>query len=129
MRVWSVGLDVTIHTGANEGAERLSNARSMYVLSDAGRRGKVKLMRRKDRTSEEKQADRIFRGGLLKLGALSPAESTPKPFPHYLFWDVKGRKGQRCRVVNPDYTASSRIQVEFEDGASIVVDRRAIRRI
>lgn len=86
-------------------------------------------MRRKDRTLEEKQADRILKGGLLRLGAESTAESTPKPFPHYLFWGVKGRKGQRCRVINPDYPASSKIQVEFEDGAVLVLDRRAIRRI
>jgi hypothetical protein len=89
----------------------------------------MKLMRRKDRTSEEKQADRILRGGLLKLGTEATAESTPKPFPHYLFWDVKGRKGQRCRVINPDYPSSSKIQVEFEDGAIIVLNRLAIRRI
>ena len=86
-------------------------------------------MRRKDRTGEEKHWDAIVKGGLLKLGAEHPAEDTPKPFPHYLFWDVKGRKGQRCRVINPDYTASSKIQVEFEDGAVVVIDRRAIRRI
>lgn len=87
------------------------------------------MMLRKDRTSEEKQADRIMRSGLLRLGEQHTAESTPKPFPHYLFWDVLGRKGQRCRVINPDYTASSKIQIEFEDGAVVVVDRRAIRRI
>lgn len=86
-------------------------------------------MRRKDRTGEEKHWDAIVKGGLLRLGAEHPAASTPKPFPHYLFWDVKGRKGQRCRVINPDYTASSKIQVEFEDGAVVVIDRRAIRRI
>jgi hypothetical protein len=89
----------------------------------------VKTMLRRDRTSEEKHVDAIVKGGLLRLGPLPNAESTPKPFPHYLYWDVKGRKGQRCRVINPDYTASSRIQVEFEDGAVVVVDRRAIRRI
>jgi hypothetical protein len=89
----------------------------------------MRLMRRKDRTSEEKQADRIVKGGLLRLGAEPSTENTPKPFPHYLFWGVLGRKGQRCRVINPDHTASSRIQVEFEDGAIAVIDRRAIRRI
>jgi hypothetical protein len=90
----------------------------------------MKRMLRRDRTSEEKQVDRIFKGGMPKLGAAqTPTESTPKPFPHYLFWDVMGRKGQRCRVVNPDRTASSRIQVEFEDGAIVVVSRLAIRRI
>lgn len=89
----------------------------------------MKLMLRRDRTSEEKQADRIFKGGMLRLGTEPTADSTPKPFPHYLFWDVKGRKGQRCRVVNPDYPSSSKIQIEFDDGAMLVVDRRAIRRI
>lgn len=89
----------------------------------------MKLMRRKDRTSEEKQVDRIMKGGLLRLGPQPDADSTPKPFPHSLFWDVKGRKGQRCRVVNPDYPSSSKIQVQFEDGAILLVDRRAIRRI
>jgi hypothetical protein len=90
----------------------------------------MKTMLRRERSSEEKHVDRIMKGGLLKLGAAqTSAESTPKPFPHYLCWDVKGRKGQRCRVVNPDCTASSRIQVEFEDGAIVVVNRMAIRRI
>lgn len=86
-------------------------------------------MKRSLRTSDEQRFDRILKSGLLKLGAEPAAESTPKPFPHYLYWDVKGRKGQRCRVVNPDYTASSKIQVEFEDGAIVVVNRLAIRRI
>jgi hypothetical protein len=89
----------------------------------------MKTMLRRDRTSEEKHVDAIMKSGLLRLGVVPTAESTPKPFPHYLHWDVKGRKGQRCRVVNPDYTASSRIQVEFEDGAVIVVNRMAIRRL
>lgn len=86
-------------------------------------------MLKRDRTPDEKLFDDKLRGGLLKLGTEPTAESTPKPFPHYLFWDVMGRKGQRCRVINPDYTASSKIQVEFEGGFIAVVDRRAIRRI
>lgn len=89
----------------------------------------MRLMRRKDRSGEEKQWDAIVKSGLLKLGTEATAESTPKPYPHYLHWDVLGRKGQRCRVVNPDYTASSKIQVQFEDGAIVVVNRMAIRRI
>jgi hypothetical protein len=89
----------------------------------------MKTMLRRERTTEEKHVDRIMKGGLLRLGSLSPAHDTPKPFPYYLFWDVKGRKGQRCRVVNPDRPASSRIQVEFEDGAMLVVSCMAIRRI
>jgi hypothetical protein len=89
----------------------------------------MKKMLRRDRTGEEKRWDAIVKGGMLRLGAEPTAESTPKPFPHYLFWDVLGRKGQRCRVVNPDYPSSSKIQVEFEDGAIVVVSRLAIRRI
>ena len=89
----------------------------------------MKMMRKKDRTTEEKQVDAIMKSGLLKLGAEPTADSIPKPFPHYLYWNVQGRKGQRCRVINPDYTASSKVQVEFDDGAFMVIDRRAIRRI
>ena len=127
--MWNSGLDVTLHPGVIGVAESLSSASDMCLVRYEGRLGNVKLMRRKDRTSEEKQADRILKGGMLRLGADPKAESTPKPFPHYLFWDVKGRKGQRCRVINPDYPSSSRIQVEFEDGFQVVIDRRAIRRI
>ena len=120
-------MDVTQHTGGAEAAETGSNASNLYVLLQEGTTETA--MRKKDRTSEEKQWDAIVKGGLLKLGAEPTAESTPKPFPHYLCWDVKGRKGQRCRVINPNRTASSRIQVEFEDGAIVVVNRMAIRRI
>ena len=98
-------------------------------MRDEGLSKTMKTMLRRERTGEEKHIDRIVKGGLLRLGSLSPAHDTPKPFPYYLFWDVKGRKGQRCRVVNPDRPASSRIQVEFEDGAIVVVNRLAIRRI
>lgn len=89
----------------------------------------MKLMLRRDRTSEEKRVDAIMKDGLLKLGAEPSTENTPKPFPHFLSWHVLGRKGQRCRVVNPDYPSSSKIQVQFEDGAIFVVNRLAIRRI
>ena len=44
---------------------------------------------------------------------------------HVLYWNVKGRKGQRCKVIK-----SGRVYytVEFADGFRHVIDKRAVRR-
>jgi len=86
-------------------------------------------MLKRERTSEEKHWDAIVKDGLRRLGSddANP-DRTHKPFPHTLFWDVLGRKGQRCLVIKPG-RLTSKVQVKFEDGFQAIVDRRAIRRL
>lgn len=96
-------------------------------------------MRKRDRTCEEKHWDAMIRSGLMRLGEhpsmtltgksseVTEPRQTTNPFPHVLFWDRLGRKGQKCRVITPRQNASS-VQVQFEDGFIAVVNRRSIRR-
>jgi hypothetical protein len=85
-------------------------------------------MLKRDRTSEEKHIDAIMKSGLRRLGDESPNPNrAPNPFPHYVFWDVLGRKGERCQIVKPARLAS-KVQVRFKDGSVAIVNRRAIRR-
>jgi len=84
-------------------------------------------MKKKDRTGEEKQFDKLARRGIMLLGAQSSHEAEPpNPFPYVLFWDKMGRKGQRCRILKP---GPSVLLVEFEDGFKHTVNRMAVRRI
>lgn len=96
-------------------------------------------MLRRDRTSEEKQIDRIVARGLMRLGETpqsSPLDGKvannphrpPNAYPHFLFWDRLGRKGQSCRILQPGRINARDLQIEFEDGFIAVVNRRAIRR-
>jgi hypothetical protein len=97
-------------------------------------------MRKKDRSSEEKQFDGMVKRGLMRLGENpNPSSSerngfeVTKPhqptrtYPHVLVWDRLGRKGQRCKVLRVKGNLY-RTQVEFEDGFVAVVERMAIRR-
>lgn len=83
-------------------------------------------MKKKERTSEEKQIDVLLKSGIMLLGATpSTVEAAPIPFPYYLAWDKQGRKGQRCTIIRQ--TART-CQVRFEDGHLSVFNRQAIRR-
>ena len=81
-------------------------------------------MRKKDRTSEEKHWDGMVKTAIMALGTNPASMKAQIPFPYVLVWDTLGRKGQRCKVLrrNP-----MRIQVQFEDGYTATLDRRAIR--
>lgn len=86
-------------------------------------------MLKRDRTSDEKRFDAMMKSGLRRLGSdEANPDRTHNPFPHVVFWDVLGRKGQRCQVIKPTRLAS-KVQVKFEDGFEAVIDRRAIRRL
>lgn len=49
-------------------------------------------------------------------------------YPHVLKWDRLGRRGQACRILTPATTVGKNVQVEFGDGVTAIVPRRAIRR-
>lgn len=98
-------------------------------------------MLKRDRSPEEKRWDDMLRVGLRLLGenpSETPSETVnrsevaedlkPPKFSQYLAWDRWGRKGQRCRIVNPNATGASRVQIEFEDGFIATISRFAIRR-
>jgi hypothetical protein len=97
-------------------------------------------MRKRDRTTEERDFDVKLKRGLMRLGENpNPSSSerngfeVTKPhqptrtYPHVLVWDRLGRKGQRCKVLRVTGNLY-RTQVEFEDGFVAVVERMAIRR-
>jgi hypothetical protein len=81
-------------------------------------------LNKKDRTSEEKHIDRLTRTAIMRLGGTNPAAQNPTPFPYVLQWDKLGRKGQRCKVLRQTKT---KIQIQFEDGYTAVLNRQAIR--
>jgi hypothetical protein len=83
-------------------------------------------LRKKDRTSEEKQFDGIIRGALLRLGPNPPVVVEPTPFPYVLAWDRLGRKGQRVTIIRQSIKTA---QIRFEDGFTTVIDRKALRRV
>lgn len=84
------------------------------------------MMKKRDRTAEEKHIDKLTRRAIFSLGAQPSTEvATPNPFPYTLKWDRVGRKGQRCRIV----TSGPRVVlIEFEDGHRCTVNRMAVRR-
>jgi hypothetical protein len=53
-------------------------------------------------------------------------QTDPEAFPYYCYWDVAGRKGQRCRILK---AGTRTAHVIFEDGFERIVNRIAIRRI
>lgn len=85
-------------------------------------------MRKRDRTRDEKQFDKLLKTGIKLLGG-SPnpvrAEVPADPFTHVLRWGMLGRKGQSCKIVSSGIPFST---IEFEDGFRRVVDNRAIVR-
>lgn len=95
-------------------------------------------MLKRDRTYEERRFDAMLKTGLRCLGespsgvtrsevaeSLGPSNNT---YSQVLYWDRMGRKGQKCRIVNPDKNSGRNVQVQFEDGFIAVINRRAIRR-
>jgi rhodanese-related sulfurtransferase len=81
-------------------------------------------MKKRDRTSEEKQFDANLRAAIQKLG--QPAEpDAPKAYRHTLVWDRLGRRGQACRILRQRGVLA---QIEFEDGFASWINRMAIRR-
>jgi hypothetical protein len=83
-------------------------------------------MKKKDRTSEEKQFDAKLKTAVMKLGPNPPANTQPIPFPYVLVWDRLGRKGQRVKIIRQSIRTA---QIRFEDGFSTVIDRKALRRV
>jgi hypothetical protein len=81
---------------------------------------------KRDRSSEEKHADKLAKTGMMLLGGTNPTPAEPTPFPFYLYWDKLGRKGQRCQVQR---LTTRTVRVRFEDGFESVLNRSAIRRI
>ena len=83
-------------------------------------------MLKRDRSGEEKRIDRLTKSGIMRLGKQPSSEAaTPNPFPYVLYWDKLGRKGQRCRLVQPGFRV---VLIEFEDGFWHTVNKMAIRR-
>lgn len=83
-------------------------------------------MKRKERTSEEKQIDATLKTGIMRLGTNPAAAEAPIPFPYFLAWDRQGRKGQRCTIIRQ---TQHTCQVRFEDGHTTVINRQAIQRV
>jgi hypothetical protein len=82
-------------------------------------------MRKKDRTSEEKQFDDKLRTAMMRLGPNPHTVAPPIPFPYVLVWDRLGRKGQRVKIIRQ---STNTAQIEFEDGFQSVINRSAVRR-
>jgi hypothetical protein len=87
-------------------------------------------MLKRERTSEEKKIDILIKRGIMRLGqpTAKPA-ARPNAFTHYLYRSIKGRKGQRVRVLKLNANLQRYILIGFEDGTEMVVDRQAIRRL
>jgi hypothetical protein len=83
-------------------------------------------LKKKDRTSEEKQFDGMLRTAMKRLGPNPPTVETPTPFPYVLVWDRLGRKGQRVTIIRQ---STKTAQIKFEDGFTTVINRQALRRV
>lgn len=85
----------------------------------------------KQKTSEERLADRLTKGAIMHLGAQPSKEAAkPNPFPYVMFWNTKGHKGKRCRIVTLQRSTLSPlkfVEIEFEDGTRDRVNRLALR--
>ena len=53
-------------------------------------------------------------------------QTDPNAFPYYCRWDVKGRKGQKCRILK---AGTKTAHVRFEDGTETIINRQAIRQL
>jgi hypothetical protein len=83
-------------------------------------------LKKKDRTSEEKQFDGILKTAMRRLGPNPQVDAAPIPFPYVLVWDRLGRKGQRVKIIRQSLRTA---QIRFEDGFTTVIDRKALRRV
>lgn len=83
-------------------------------------------MKKKDRTSEEKQFDGMLKTAMKRLGPNPQTAEPPTPFPYVLVWDRLGRKGQRVKITRQ---SAKTAQIKFEDGFTTVINRQALRRI
>jgi hypothetical protein len=83
-------------------------------------------MRKKDRTSEEKQFDAKLKTAVMRLGPNPQVAPQPIPFPYVLVWDRLGRKGQRVTIIRQ---STKTAQIKFEDGFTTVINRQALRRV
>jgi hypothetical protein len=83
-------------------------------------------LRKKDRTSEEKQFDGMLKTAMRRLGPNPQVDAEPIPFPYVFVWDRLGRKGQRVKIIRQSTKSA---QVMFEDGCFAVVNRQALRRV
>ncbi len=58
---------------------------------------------------------------------MRPLTPNQEPFPHVLRWKLIDRQGQRCEIIGNFHTMTN-VQVRFEDGATAIVNRAALRR-
>lgn len=58
---------------------------------------------------------------------MNPMSEQPMSFPHILRWDRYNRKGQRCQIIGAK-NGFGAVQVRFEDGFTVVINREALRR-
>ena len=82
-------------------------------------------MKKKERSSDEKQFDAKVKSAIMRLGTNPAADEDPIPFPYVLYWDRLGRKWQRCKILRQSNRTA---QIKFEDGYTTVINRQAIRR-
>jgi hypothetical protein len=83
-------------------------------------------LKKKDRTSEEKQFDDKLKTAMKRLGPNPQTVAPPIPFPYTLVWDRLGRKGQRVAIIRQ---STKTAQIKFEDGFTTVINRQALRRV
>jgi hypothetical protein len=81
-------------------------------------------VKKRDRTSEEKQVDKLIKTGIRRLGD-APAQEEEQGYRHRFRYDMFGRMGQNCRILKNSGTLS---QIQFEDGYIAQVRRTALRR-
>lgn len=58
---------------------------------------------------------------------MTPMSDQQMSFPHILRWDRYHRKGQRCQIIGAK-NGFGEVQVRFEDGFTVVINREALRR-
>jgi hypothetical protein len=82
-------------------------------------------LKKRDRTSDEKQFDATLKTAIMRLGNEPQTAEAKFPFPYVLAWDRFGRRGQRVKIIRQTTRTA---QIEFEDGFLAVVNRMALRR-
>jgi hypothetical protein len=59
---------------------------------------------------------------------MKPLPPEAEPFPHVLTWNRLDRQGQRCKIIGTRASVRQ-VQIRFEDGATGIVERAALRRM